>query len=169
MAGANNIKVTLTPVKLALMDALPYGPKNQAVVEKKKVETFADRFERLRAGMSYQALSEAIHRKTSVQITAQAMHQWVAKGWLPSETNMRAIAEFFGVREAWLRYGEGQETERASLEDAIAELPDGQQVIDFIEYKIGRAEGMIASDKFASYMAMIDRLKKDRAKKDSEK
>lgn len=147
------------------MDASDNGPKNQSVVE--KTQTFSERFERLRGGMSYQALSESILRKTGVQISAQAMHQWVTKGWLPSEANMRAVAEFFGVREAWLRYGEGQESEAASIEDAIEALPsdDGQQVIDFIRYKIERAESMIASDQFATYMALIDRLMGDRAKK----
>lgn len=49
------------------------------------------------------------------------------------------------------------------LEQLARDLPDdsGQEVLDFIRYKFERADGLIASDKAASYLQWIDRITED--------
>lgn len=128
------------------------------------VGTFAARFEQLRGGMSYQTLSDAVHRKSGIRISPQAMHLW-SKGGEISEENLAVLAEFFGVSKAWLRYGEGD------LEDALVQLPEEsrQQVFDFIRYKIERADTQIASQSLPDYLAMIDRIKDDMNKRTKRK
>jgi len=69
-----SINPELMAVNLGLLDDQYSGVQTQPMVDKNKTETFADRFERLRGGMSYGALSEGILRKTGVQISPQALH-----------------------------------------------------------------------------------------------
>lgn len=111
--------------------------------------------------MAYQALSEAIFRKTGKKISAQALHKWSRGGGVELE-NVKAAAEFFGVDEAWLMYGTG-DRDAPSLQRAVDALPadDRQQVLDFLEYKIVRAEGLIASDNAGDYMKMIAKIRED--------
>jgi transcriptional regulator with XRE-family HTH domain len=126
--------------------------------------TFAERFEKLRNGMSYQALSEAVEAKTGVRISGQAMHKWVSQDGGITLENARAIAMYFDVKPGWLLFGEGEEpTHKPGLEEAISELPDDtpQRVLDFIQYNFERAEGLLASDKLAHYTAMIENIKRD--------
>ena len=132
----------------------------------KNSDTFADRFEKLRDGMSFQALSDAIHRKSGTRISPQGMHKW-AKGGGIDPTSLRLVASFFGVNEAWLMFGEGDQARGASLEDAINDLgpESGQAVLDFFRYKIDTAESLVASDKLAHYVAMIERISADMEKK----
>lgn len=127
----------------------------------KQAETFAVRFERLRGGMSLQALSEAIERKAGVQISAQAMHKWTQGGNISPE-NAKVIAEFFGVTEPYLIYGAGPMS-ATSLEQAIRSLPaeSGQQTLDFVKYQLDRSRELFTNDHFSEYMAMIDRLISD--------
>lgn len=49
------------------------------------------------------------------------------------------------------------------LEQLARDLPDdfGQEVLDFIRYKFERADGLIASEKAASYLQWIDRITED--------
>lgn len=160
------------PVNSSLLDAASVTVKNQPMVE--KVETFAERFDKLRGGMSYQALSDAIYRKTDLRVSAQGMHKW-SKGGGIEQDKLKLLAEFFGVSEAWLMYGESP---APTLDEAVGALPDvsRQEVLDFIRYKYSRAEGLIASDIAGDYHAMIDRIRKDMderlrrdGKKDDEK
>jgi transcriptional regulator with XRE-family HTH domain len=126
--------------------------------------TFAERFEKLRNGMSYQALSEAVEAKTGVRISGQAMHKWVSQDGGITLENAQAIAAYFNVKPGWLLFGEGEEAaQQPGLEQAIGELPDDtpQRVLDFIQYNFDRAEGLLASDKLAHYTAMIDKIKRD--------
>jgi len=126
-----------------------------------KTQTFAERFEQLRAGMAYQALAEAIFRKTGKKISAQALNKWSKGGGVGLE-NVTAAAEFFGVDEAWLMYGTGDPA-APSLQQVVDALPadDSQQVLDFVEYKIAKAEGLIASDSAGDYMKMIAKIRED--------
>lgn len=141
------------------------------MVDRKTVEPFGDRFERLRGGMSYQALSEGIKRKTGVSITAQALNKWSHGGNVDPE-NLRAAAQFFGVNEAWLMYGTGPES-NLSLNDVVNALPaqEAAKTLDFIKYQIERSAtetALFAEDpaKLAEYLKMIDRLITDRRSKD---
>lgn len=134
---------------------------NQPMVEESG--TFAERFEKLRGALSYGRLSELIEERTGHRISGQAMHKWVkADGGITLE-NARVIAEFFGVTPAWLLFGEGPGPQHPDLADIIRGLPDDnpQQVLDFISYKIERAEGVIATDKMADYMKMIEGIRAD--------
>lgn len=49
--------------------------------------------------------------------------------------------------------------------DLLKSLPlaDAQQVLDFISYKFERAEGLVASDRMASYARWVERISKDLA------
>lgn len=143
-------------VNPALLDGVLHAENNQPMVE-----TFAERFEQLRAGMAYQALSEAIFRKTGRKISAQALHKWAKGGGVDPE-NVKATAEFFGVDEAWLMYGTG-DRDAISLQQVVDALPadDRQQVLDFVEYKFAKTERLIASDAAGDYMKMIAKIRED--------
>lgn len=125
--------------------------------------SFAERFERLRNGVSYEKLSDAIAAKTGVRISPQGMNKWVTRSGGITMENAKAVAEYFSVSPSWLLFGEGKPSTSITLEDVISQLPDDnpQQTIDFIEYKLQRSEHLIASDKIARYMDMIDRFRKD--------
>lgn len=151
------INSRLMRVNSSLLDTTLGTMKNQPMVE--KVETFGERFDKLRGGMSYQALSDAIYRKTQLRVSPQAMHKW-SKGGGIEQDKLKLLAEFFGVTEAWLMYGESPPP---TLDEAVGALPDEsrQEVLDFIRYKYSRAEGLVASDIAGDYHAMIDRIRKD--------
>lgn len=153
------INCRLMYVNHALLDRYRAWANNQPMVE--KVQTFAERFEQLRGGMAYQALSDAVHRKTGIRISAQGMHKWAKGGGIDPES-LKPIADFFGVSESWLMYGTGPEA-GPSLQEAVGALSesDQQQVLDFIEYKIVKTEGLIASDRTGGYMKMIARIRED--------
>jgi hypothetical protein len=128
--------------------------------------SFAARFEELRADRSFQALSDQIFERTKIRITGQAMHLWT-KGGAISEEYLQIIATFFAVAPAWLRYGVGPKHEK-SLETAIEVLgaEDQQQVLDFIRYKIERTHVVAQEPSVASaYLQMIDRIKADLARR----
>jgi transcriptional regulator with XRE-family HTH domain len=95
-------------------------------------------------------------------VSAQAVTKWIQTGQISRE-NAIQVAPILGVSlDALLA---GASIEGAQIGEAISELPDEhrQQVLDFIRYKFERSEGMIASDKAAHYVAMIDRIKSDMA------
>ena len=148
----------LTRVNPLLVDGSAGIVKNQPMVDIAR-ETFATRFEKLRGGMSYQALSDAIYRKTRQRVSAQAMHKWTRGGGIGPD-KLKLLAEFFDVSEVWLMYGDPKVS---SLDEAVGALPDAsrQEVFDFIEYKFARAENMIAGDSAGEYLAMIDRIRRD--------
>lgn len=133
------------------------------MVDKNKTETFPDRFERLRGGMSYQALSDGIYRKTGMRISPQAMHKWSRGGGIDQDT-AKLVAEFFGVHEAWLLFGTGPES-ILSLEHVLDALPDPahERTVDFIKYQIERnateTELFVKEPaKLTEYLKFIDRL-----------
>lgn len=99
------------------------------------------------------------------------------------------LAETMGVSDAavskWLRTGEvardrlvdlartlhisvdqlltGEVKPSDSVRDAIESLPDTdrQMTLDFLQYRWERAEGIVASEKIARYVAMIEQIKSD--------
>lgn len=133
------------------------------MVDKSKTETFAERFDRLRGGMSYQALADGIQRKTGVQITPQALHKW-SQGGAADPKNAKATAEFFGVTEAYFMFGTGAESS-LSLEEVLGALPaeERERTVDFIRYQLERAStetSLFAEDpaRLGTYLKFIDRL-----------
>lgn len=139
--------------------------ENQVMIESQN--TFGERFNSLRGKMSYQALSDAIFTRFGVRITAQAMFLWVKKNGKITEENIKVIADFFNVREAWLRYGDGDKGCECELQGVIGALPQEsqQQVFDFIQYKFERGGQLFAKQTLGDYLAMIDKIKHDLAAK----
>jgi len=142
-----------------LLDALQWPIKNQLMVEKAK--GFAKRFEELRAGMSFQALSDAVYRKTGIRVSPQGMHKW-AKGGGADPDKIELMAKYWGVSAAWLAYGVGDPNKTPTLSDAVDALPDDsrREVLDYIQYKITRAEAMMAQEDRSNYVALIEKLRK---------
>ena len=131
---------------------------------------FGERFELLRAGRSYQELSDAIFERHQIRITPQAMHKWVKHGGGITPDNARIVADFFKVAPGWLLFGEGERPE-AHVEDAIRDLPDDrcQQTLDFIEYQIQRSVPHMAAEKLSSYSTMISKIRADLERRKSGK
>lgn len=99
------------------------------------------------------------------------------------------LAEVMGVSDAavskWLRTGEvardrlvdlartleisvdqlltGAPAPSSDVQEAFDSLPDAdrQMTLDFLQYRWERAEGVVASEKIARYVAMIERIKAD--------
>jgi hypothetical protein len=150
-------------VNIALLDAAPSALNNKPMVERTDAETtegFGKRFEELRAGMSYQALSDAIQRKTGIRISAQAMHKW-SKGGGIDPKQVQLLAKFWGVSAAWLAYGVGSPTAAPTLDDAVKALPEDAQlqVLDYIRYKIERASALMAEENRAKYVSLLESMK----------
>lgn len=167
---ARSINRRLMIVNPQLLDAPKTGRETQPMVDKNKTESFAARFERLRGGMSYEALSEAIKRKTGVQISAQAMHKW-SRGGNIDQKNIKPVCEFFGVEESWLMYGTGQES-KLSLDELVNALPEAERekTVDFIRYQVERSATethLFAEDpaRLTEYLKFIDRLIQNRRTK----
>jgi hypothetical protein len=144
-----------------LLDAMACASETQPMVDRDKTETIAERFEKLRAGMSYQALSDAIFRKTGVRISPQAMHKW-SKGGNIDPDNVKPVCEFFGVTEAWLVYGAGRES-TLTIDGLVSSLPDEpyQRTLDFIRYQLTTSGSNLFAgepEKLGDYLKFIDRL-----------
>lgn len=97
-------------------------------------------------------------------ISGTAVSQWESgetKSVKPE--HLFKIARRLGKSAEWLVTGEGTDLPRELLYDALADLPNNnpQQSLDFIQYQIERADGLIASDKIARYVAMIEAFKRD--------
>lgn len=77
--------------------------------------------------------------------------------------NLFKIARKLGKSAEWLVTGEGTELPREEIYEALADLPDDtpQHSLDFIQYQIEKADGLMASDKIARYVAMIESFKRD--------
>lgn len=143
------------------MDAPCWGRNNYAMV--KSTTTFAQRFQELRAGRTYAALADDLKKSAGIEVTAQTLHNWASGKTDITEDNLAALAAYYRVRPSWLRYGEGPREPEPRLEDVLSGLPDEerQQVFDFVRYKIERADAVIAKERMASYLTMIDRIRAD--------
>ena len=99
-------------------------------------------------------------------VTPGAARKWLLGIGMPELDMAVQIAQAAHVNVLWLlqgagpKRGEAFDTEPGELLDAVQQLPDddGQQVFDFIRYKIERADGWFASEKLAHYMVMLDRF-----------
>lgn len=109
-----------------------------------------------RLGRTQQWLAE------QVGVTPQAVTKWIKTGQISRE-KATEVARVLGVSLDVLLAGAATDSvEKGQVIDGL--LPeDQQQVMDFIRYKFERSEGLLASEKVAHYMAMIDRIKNDMA------
>lgn len=102
-----------------------------------------------------------------VGVSDQAVTKWIQTGQISRE-NALEVARVLKVPVGALLTGSGHS--ESELGAAISALPEEshQQVLDFIQYKFERAEGVIASDKVIHYVAMIEKMRDDmRRRKDS--
>ena len=126
----------------------------------KSIDSTGDRIKqaRIAAGLTQEQLAKAIG------VSRVTITQW--------ETGSTKTMRFEHLFEAarvlnksaeWLMTGKGFALPPEGLTDALRELPlnDQQQIFDFIEYRIDKAEGLLASEKAARYLAMIDEFKSD--------
>jgi len=100
----------------------------------------------------------------------KAARKWLVGEGYPEMDLCISIAKWANVSFNWLMAGTGPkreghaDTKVVVLGEAIQALPqdDGQQVLDFIEYKLQRSEGLFVGERLARYLSMIDAFKKDR-------
>lgn len=99
-------------------------------------------------------------------LTPNAARKWLLGIGMPELDKAIEIANAARVNVLWLLQGAGPkrgdafDTTPGELLEAVQQLPanEGQQVFDFIRYKIERADGWFAADKLANYMLMLDKL-----------
>lgn len=97
-----------------------------------------------------------------VDVTPQAVAKWMKTGQISRE-NATEVARVLGVSlDALLAGGASDAGAKGQVIDGLP-LEEQQQVMDFIRYKYERSEGLLASEKLAHYMSMIDRINSDMA------
>lgn len=102
-----------------------------------------------------------------------AARKWLNGDGMPELENALRIANWAEVTIVWLLQGLGPkrgdkiETKAIVLDEALHSLPvdDGQQVLDFIRYKIEKADGPIVGERLARYMTMLDAFGNDMKRK----
>lgn len=100
------------------------------------------------------------------RVSPNAARKWLLGQGMPELDMAIRIANWAEVNVLWLLQGTGPkrgdkvDPAPAELLDAVQHLPadDGQQVFDFIRYKIERAEGWFAGDRVGRYVALLDKL-----------
>jgi transcriptional regulator with XRE-family HTH domain len=106
-------------------------------------------------------------------VSPNAARKWLLGEGMPELTTAVEIADWGGVTINWLLQGLGPkrglhvDTKALVLQESIESLPseDGQGVLDFIRYKIERADGPVVGERLARYMSMIDAFKVDLQRK----
>lgn len=99
-------------------------------------------------------------------IAPQTIYAWLSGGGADDGT-LADFARVYGVRLAWLKFGDGEQREPTDTERDMArlfsELPPEmrREALDILGYQIQRATALVASERTASYMAMIDKIKAD--------
>jgi len=128
------------------------------------ISSIGDRIRKARtdAGLTQAQLGEA------VGVSRAAVAQWESGDTksLSSENIFRAGRALRKSPE-WLVTGLENERQTENLFDILADLPtnDQQQILDYMQYRIDKTEGLIASDKMAHYTAMIEDFKRDLKKR----
>lgn len=107
-------------------------------------------------------------------LNANSARKWLqGKGYPNTEVSV-ALCDKAGININWLLQGtlpkfinRKTDTKALVLDEALHTLPadDAQQVLDFLGYKIGKVDGLIAGERLSRYMKMIDAFKTDMAKK----
>lgn len=103
-------------------------------------------------------------------ISPQAIYGWL-KGGDAKPENLAAFAAVYKVSLPWLRFGQGERTEASligtQLERMLYDLTNegAQLTLDFLEFQISRPNVQIAEETRASYIAFIEGVRADMAKK----
>jgi transcriptional regulator with XRE-family HTH domain len=99
-----------------------------------------------------------------MSVSDAAVAKWISTGEI-SRDKLVPLSRLLGISVDEVLTGEpalGTEISRV-----LEALPpeDGQMALDFISYRWERAEGLVATEKFADYTAMIERIKADMARR----
>jgi transcriptional regulator with XRE-family HTH domain len=126
------------------------------------IEHIGDRIRRCRkqAGLTQAEIGEA------AGVSQAAVVQWeTGETKTLRAEHLLKIALKLKKSPHWLQTGKGEENPQRDIGGAIEALPDngGQMILDFLQYRFEKAEGFIASDKIAHYLAMIEDFKRDLA------
>jgi transcriptional regulator with XRE-family HTH domain len=116
-------------------------------------------------GLPERGRQTALAKRFSV--SQQAAKKWLSGESLPELDKVISIANWADVNVVWLLQGIGSkrvnliDTKALVLSEAIENLPidSKQQVLDFISYKIERADGLFTGERLSRYMTMIDAYK----------
>lgn len=100
-------------------------------------------------------------------VSQQAVKKWLSGESLPELEKLILLANWARVNVSWLAQGVGPkranivDTKALVLSEAIEGLPydSKQQVLDFIGYKIERADGLFTGERLSRYMTMLDAFK----------
>lgn len=104
-----------------------------------------------------------------LKISQPAVGKWFNGESFPDLDNMVQLAEWGEVSLDWLMTGRGAKKRAPNLDkhfwilEALEDMGDArtQATLDFYGYQIQNSAGVIASDKIARYMTMIDEFKRD--------
>jgi hypothetical protein len=102
-------------------------------------------------------------------VTPNAARKWLLGEGMPELSLAVDIANWAGVNINWLLQGAGPKRGEAvddkaiALQATIERLPssDGQQVLDFLRYRIDRNDDLFVGERMARYMSMLDAFKAD--------
>lgn len=122
--------------------------------------------ERVREAIGRDVAAEVSRKLASIGVVVsyQAVHKWLRGGNI-SDEKIAALAQVYGVSEAWLKYGTGARTRRSEalveVGDIVAVLdPESRkQAIGYLEFLLSR-QGM-PPELMGRYLGMIDKIKRD--------
>src|SRR6185369_5754927 len=162
------LKVTGTTNNLWALDLLPM-PRVQTSIRL----SFASRLNEVCDDMKLPKHGRQTALAKQFDVGPKAARKWLIGDGFPEIELAIRIANWGNVSFNWLMTGKGPkraghaDTKVVVLGEVLESMPpdDGQQVFDFIEYKIQRNEGFFVGERLARYLAMIDAFKKDRDKK----
>lgn len=141
--------------------------------ESDEVRAFAVRLNELCDDMGVPPKGQA--RQTLVGklfgVTQKGARRWLEGEGLPETKKCIQIATWGSVNFEWLMTGRGPKAMKEAkfwLVEALEDMgQSGQEAINFLKYSIERSQPLIASEKAARYVRMLDSMTADMAKKKS--
>lgn len=133
-----------------------------------KASSFADRVKIALAADSPYTAARKLALVGRV-IAPQTIYSWLNGGGADDQT-LVDFARVYDVRLPWLRYGDGDQREPTEAERDMArlfaELPPElrRETLDILGYQVQRATALVASERTARYMTMIEKIKADMAR-----
>lgn len=104
------------------------------------------------------------------KLTQRGVKRWFDGESFPGVDKAVSIATWANVNFEWLMTGRGTKkrdntmlNEMRNILEILHNIPDGpkQDVLEFIQYRVERADPPFASDKAARYVKMIEGIKAD--------
>lgn len=104
-----------------------------------------------------------------IEISVQAIYKWLNGGDI-GEANLEIFCRIYNTTPPWIRYGirpsDGLTNGQAAAAELLESAPNEpvQTAFDFLGYQL-RQSPMLAQERVARYMALIDRIKADMNKR----